>query len=145
VGNTLTSDVEVRLQDDEEEHEQQEVDDGVDGKLVFMFMRSTGRCRPGICSTPPGRAGAPPPTAPGGAPPPPPPPPPPAVLNGQAAAKHRRGRSEPVEGKGRQVVQTTDGKHGIGHRAHYGRKAWHRAPSAWRESVGQMSVETAVT
>jgi hypothetical protein len=30
VGNTLTSDVEVRLQDDEEEHEQQEVDDGVD-------------------------------------------------------------------------------------------------------------------
>lgn len=27
---TLTSDVEMRLQDDEEEHEQQEVDDGVD-------------------------------------------------------------------------------------------------------------------
>jgi hypothetical protein len=126
VGNTLTSDVEVRLQDDEEEHEQQGVDDDVDehGREAGLHVhevdgavpvghlqhaaraqereqrRGDDRRRPV-----PHRAGC------AGTPPPP------AVLNGQAAAKHRRGRSEPVEGKGRQVVQTTDGKHGIGHRA----------------------------
>jgi hypothetical protein len=95
----------------------------MDGKLVFMFMRSTGRCRPGICSTPPGHRSAnsavamidgaqsliaaavqarPPLLC--------------CVLNGQAAAKRRRGRSEPVEGKGRQSLCQV---HGCLRRARY--------------------------
>jgi hypothetical protein len=139
VGNTLTSDVEVRLQDDEEEHEQQEVDDGVDGKLVFMFMRSTGRCRPGICSTPPGHRSANSAVA---------------MIDGAqsliAPAVQARpppllcstGKQQPSTGEGEAnqwkakagrwyrlrtesmasgTEHTTDGKHGIGHRAPGGR------------------------
>jgi hypothetical protein len=30
----------------------------MDAKLVFMFMKSTGRCRPGICRMPPGHRSA---------------------------------------------------------------------------------------
>lgn len=117
MGNTLTSDVEVRPQDDEEEHEQQEVDDGVDehgreaglhvhevdgavpaGHLQHAARAQEREQRRGDDRRRPvphrrGCAG----TAP------------PAVRNGQAAAKRRRGRSEPVEGKGRQSLGQVHG------------------------------------
>jgi hypothetical protein len=142
VGNTLTSDVEVRLQDDEEEHEQQEVDDGVDehgreavhevdGAVPAGHLQHAARAQEREQRRGDDRRRPVPHRLP-------------AVLNGQAAAKHRRGRSEPVEGKGRQSLGQV---HGCLRRARYygsgtdyGRKAWHRAPSTLRLSTRE-SVE----
>lgn len=143
MGNTLTSDVEVRLQDDEEEHEQQEVDDGVDehgreaglhvhevdgavpaGHLQHAARAQEREQRRGDDRRRPvphrgGCAGTVPP----------------AVLCAQrASSSQAQEREKRTSGRQRQAGGTD-----------YGRKAWHRAPSAWRESVGQMSVETAVT
>jgi len=117
-----SSDVEMRLQDDEEEHEQQEMMawTSMDGKLVLRFMRSTGRCRPGICRTPPGHSSANSAVA---------------MIDGaqsliaatllcrRGPVPHLHWQGEPESQRGR-----TDRKKGGG-------KAWHRAPSTLRLST----------